>query len=169
MRAAGDADWFVVDLQADGTGELTLDALGRCSSRAWTAAAAAAAAAGLLLLLLLSELAARRHKAPKHRHHGPAKLSTATGCVVLCCFLAARREARQPSACRAPSLHQTDRVPCKHSCVSITVDVATQQNANGTVRVPWQGMDDMPESKHWQPAVRRAESERVTTTRRSRG
>lgn len=55
VRAAGDADWFVVDLQADGTGELALDALGRCSSRAWTAAAAA----GLLLLLLLPELAAR--------------------------------------------------------------------------------------------------------------
>lgn len=52
MSAAGDADGFVVDLQADGTGELTLDALGRGSSRTW-------AAAGLLLLLLLTELGAR--------------------------------------------------------------------------------------------------------------
>lgn len=57
MRAAGDADGFVVDLQADWTGELVLDAVG--CRRAW-------ATAGLLLM----KLGARRGKAPKHRHHG---------------------------------------------------------------------------------------------------
>lgn len=61
MSAAGDADGFMVDLQADGTRELVLDALGRGRQRA-------RAAAGLLLLL--AELGARRDKAPKHRHHG---------------------------------------------------------------------------------------------------
>lgn len=65
MSAAGDADRFVVNLQTDGTRELTLDAFdGRCQ-RAW-----AAAWLQLLLLLLLPELCARRDKAPKHRHHG---------------------------------------------------------------------------------------------------
>lgn len=64
VRAAGDADRFVIHLQTDGARELTLDALGRCSQRAW------AAAGLLLLLLLLAELCARRDKAPKHRHHG---------------------------------------------------------------------------------------------------
>lgn len=73
VSTAGDADGFVVDLQADGAGELALDALGRGSR-------GARAAAGLvvmlllllwrLLLLLLAELGARRDKAPKHRHHG---------------------------------------------------------------------------------------------------
>lgn len=74
VSTAGDADGFVVDLQADGTGELALDALSRgCRG--------ARAAAGLLMLLLrrrrrrrrllrLAELGARRDKAPKHRHHG---------------------------------------------------------------------------------------------------
>lgn len=64
MSAAGDADGFMVDLQADGTRELVLDALGRGRQRA------RAAAGLLLLLLLLAELGARRDKAPKHRHHG---------------------------------------------------------------------------------------------------
>lgn len=63
MSAAGDADRFVVNLQTDGTRELTLDAFDRRCQRAW-------AAAGLLLLLLLAELCTRRDKAPKHRHHG---------------------------------------------------------------------------------------------------
>lgn len=60
MSAAGDADGFMVDLQADGTRELALDALGRGCQRA-------RAATGLLLL---AGLGARRDKAPKHRHHG---------------------------------------------------------------------------------------------------
>lgn len=57
----------MVDLQADGTGELALDALSRgCQG--------ARAAVGLLLL---AELGARRDKAPKHRHHGAGEdLST---------------------------------------------------------------------------------------------
>lgn len=67
VRAAGDADRFVIHLQTDGTRELTLDAFARRCQRAW-------AAAGLLrlrlLLLLLAELCTRRDKAPKHRHHG---------------------------------------------------------------------------------------------------
>lgn len=54
MSATGDADGFVVDLQADGAGELALDALPRGPQRA-------RAAAAVLL---------RRHEAPEHRHHG---------------------------------------------------------------------------------------------------
>lgn len=59
MSTAGDADRFMVDLQADGTRELALDAFSRGCLRA-------CAAVGLLL----AELGARRDKAPKHRHHG---------------------------------------------------------------------------------------------------
>lgn len=73
VSTAGDADGFVVDLQADGAGELALDALRRGCQRA-------RAAVGLLLL---AELGARRHKAPKHRHHGAAddlKSSTTARC-----------------------------------------------------------------------------------------
>lgn len=79
MSTAGDADGFVVHLQADGTGELALDALRRGSSHG----AGAAAGMMLLLLLLLAELGARRDKAPKHRHHGAEeelKLSTTERC-----------------------------------------------------------------------------------------
>lgn len=67
MSAAGDADRFVVNLQTDGTRELTLDAFDRRCQRAW---AAAGLLLVLLLLLLLAELCVRRDKAPKHRHHG---------------------------------------------------------------------------------------------------
>lgn len=76
MSTAGDADGFVVNLQADGTRELALDALSRGYQRAW--------AVGLLLLLLLAELGARWDKAPKHRHHGAEddlELSTTARCL----------------------------------------------------------------------------------------
>lgn len=66
VSTAGDADGFMVHLQADGTRELALDALRRGCQRA------RAAVGGLLLLLLLAELCARRDKAPEHRHHGAA-------------------------------------------------------------------------------------------------
>lgn len=64
VSAAADADGFIVNLQADGTGELALDALSRGCQRA-------RAAAGLLLL---PELCAPGDKAPKHRHHGARRL-----------------------------------------------------------------------------------------------
>lgn len=108
VSAAGDADGFVVDLQADGTGELTLDALGRGSSRTWAAAG---------LLLLLTELGARWDKAPKHRHHGPGddpQLSTATRCT--------REETSQllsARLARASSVHRPECMTCNHSGVSI--------------------------------------------------
>lgn len=73
VSTAGDADWFMVHLQADGTRELALDTLSRGCRRA-------RAAAGLLLL---TELGTRRDKAPKHRHHGTGEdlqLSTAARC-----------------------------------------------------------------------------------------
>lgn len=73
VGTAGDADGFVVDLQADGTRELALDALSRGCQRAWAAVG----------LLLLPELGARRDKAPKHRHHGAGddlQLSTTARC-----------------------------------------------------------------------------------------
>ncbi len=76
VSTAGDADGFMVDLQADGTRELALDALSRGCQRA-------GAAVGLLLLLLLAELGASRDKAPKHRHHearDDMRLSTAARC-----------------------------------------------------------------------------------------
>lgn len=60
VRAARDADGLVVDLQADGAGELALDALLRGRQRR--------RAGGRLR----AELRARRDKVPKHRHHGAA-------------------------------------------------------------------------------------------------
>lgn len=63
MSATGDADGLVVDLQADGAGELALDAVSRGAQRARAAATAAE-------VLLLAELRAGRHEAPEHRHHG---------------------------------------------------------------------------------------------------
>lgn len=74
MSAAGDADGFMVDLQADGTRELALNALGRGCHQAQTAAG---------LLMLLVKLGAPRDKAPKHRHHGAGddlQLSTTARC-----------------------------------------------------------------------------------------
>lgn len=93
VSAAGDADGFVVDLQADGAGVLALHALCRGAQRARAAAR---------LLLLRAELGARRDKAPKHRHHGAGEdlqLSTT-----------ARWKPRKCSDCRWRARYPLSRV-----------------------------------------------------------
>lgn len=109
MSTAGDADGFMVDLQADGARELALDALDRGCQRAWAAAG---------LLLLRAELGARRDKAPKHRHHGTGEdlqLSTTARCCP-------REEAVQLFklllVC-ALSVQQFEYMSCKHGSFSV--------------------------------------------------
>lgn len=74
VSAVRNTDWFVVDLQTDGTGELTFNIFGwnRPRTRPWCCRLSGL---GRLLLLGSAERTTGGYKTPKHSHNGGESVS----------------------------------------------------------------------------------------------